>query len=379
MKFHEVVNKIEKQKSIKESGGITSIVPPFPRLAEEYGGFTKGSITCVTANSGVGKTKFIKYLCVISFLKTALANKIQPKIFYFALEESETDFWLSFISMYLYEKWKISISVKELLSIGKFTVSNDLMAKIKESEKFITRLQNYVEVIDYLRSPSRITQHVSRYFANPAIGTQHYAVEGEKKVPSEYKYKSDDLWVMGITDHLSLLANDIIPGGTKRMTPYETFDYFVKDCVLSNFSKRYQMINILVHQQTPASEKVLFTNKGSRIEEKLEPSLEELHINKGVQQDYETVIGLFNPSRYDIEVHNGYDISLLKNNYRSIKFLKDRHYGMENANVGLYFNGAVGNFEELPKAELMTTQHKYQEILEEKNNQKKSREAYLTL
>ncbi len=115
MNFKEVISKIESQKAIKENGGITSILPPFPRLAEEYGGFTKGSITAITANSGVGKTKFVKYLCVISYLKTALANGLTPKIFYFALEESESDFWLSFVSMYLYEKFKISVSVKEPL------------------------------------------------------------------------------------------------------------------------------------------------------------------------------------------------------------------------------------------------------------------------
>lgn len=378
MQFKEVISKIESQKAIKERGGITSILPPFPRLAEEYGGFTKSSITAITASSGVGKTKFVKYLCVISYLKTALANGLQPKIFYFALEESETDFWLSFVSMYLYEKFQISVSVKELLSIGKFTVNNTLMEKIRQAEQFIEKLQKYVEVIDYLRSPTRIVEHIAKYFANPEVGTQLYTIAGDKKIPTMYKYRSDNLWVMGIYDHLSLMSNDLKPGTVTRMSQYETFDYFVKDCMLSVFAKRYQMINVAVHQQTPASEKVIFNHKGGKIEEKLEPSLEELHINKGVQQDYETVISLFNPSRYDIEAHNGYDITILENNYRALKFLKDRHYGLENASVGLYWNGAVGNFEELPKAEIMTTSHKYQEILDKKNQIASSKLTYLS-
>lgn len=379
MSFKEVIGRIERQKQIKESGGITSIVPPFPRLADEYGGFTKGSITCITANSGVGKTKFVKYLGVISYLRTALKHNLTPKIFYFALEESENEFWLSFISMYLYEKFKVSVSVKELMSTGRFTVNDALMAKIKEAESFITRLEKYVEVIDYMRSPTQITQHISKFFSFPHVGTQLYSIEGEKKIPTSYRYKSDELWVMGIFDHLSLMSNDIVPGSVNRMTQYQTFDYFVKDCMLSILAKRYQMVCLPIHQQTPASEKTVFTNKGSKIEEKLEPSLEELHINKGVHQDYEVVLGLFNPARYDIETHNGYDISILDNNYRSIKFLKDRHYGLENTNVGLYFNGAVGNFEELPRAEYMTTALKYQEILQEKANIQKSRATYLTL
>ena len=66
-------------------------------------------------------------------------------------------------------------------------------------------------------------------------------------------------------------------------------------------------------------------------------------------------MGLFNPSRYDIETHNGYDISLLGKNYRALKFLKDRHYGLENNSLGLYFEGASGYFTELPRADSMIT------------------------
>ena len=124
------------------------------------------------------------------------------------------------------------------------------------------------------------------------------------------------------------------------------------------------MVNIIVHQQTPSSEKAQYTSKGHLIEEKIEPSLEELHINKGVHQDYEVVLGLFNPSRYDIDIHNGYDISMLGRNYRSLKFLKDRHFGLENSSLGLHFEGASGFFQELPRAEVMNTGNYYEQFKE---------------
>jgi hypothetical protein len=124
------------------------------------------------------------------------------------------------------------------------------------------------------------------------------------------------------------------------------------------------MVNVIVHQQTPSSEKAQYTNKGHLIEEKIEPSLEELHINKGVHQDYEVVLGLFNPSRYDIDLHNGYDVSILGKNYRSLKFLKDRHFGLENSSLGLYFEGASGIFQELPRAEVMNTGGYYEQFKE---------------
>jgi hypothetical protein len=165
--------------------------------------------------------------------------------------------------------------------------------------------------------------------------------------------------VFCVIDHISLVSNETQPGHGGKYTSYQTFDLLVKDYVLERFSKRYQMVNIIVHQQTPSSEKAVYTNKGMLIEERIEPSLEELHINKGVHQDYEIVMGLFNPSRYDIETHNGYDISLLGRGYRALKFLKDRHYGLENTSLGLHFEGASGFFTELPRAEVMISGNHY--------------------
>lgn len=367
MKFTEILSTIERNKTIKEAGGITSILPPFPRLSESYGGFTKGSITAITAASGVGKTKFVKFFTILNIYKQTFGQSaIRPKVFYFALEESATDFWLSFISMFLYEKYKKTVSVTQLKSIGMYTVSNELMAQIKDAEGFIGRLQEFVEVIDYIRNPTGIRKYIDQYFDNPEIGsyiTKDIEEDGRTKtINIGYKYKSEDLWVFFILDHISLVSNEIAPDTKVRLTSYQTFDHVVKDLILERFSKRYKMANIVVHQQTPSSEKAQYTSKGNLVEERLEPSLEELHLNKGVHQDYEIVLGLFNPSRYNIATHSGYDISILGPKYRALMFLKDRHFGLENSTIGLYFNGANGEFMELPRPTEMnsTTANHYE-------------------
>ena len=358
LRFDDVFSQIERNKTIKENGGITSILPPFDRLAQNYGGFTRGSITAITAGSGVGKTKFVKYFTILNIYKRTYKTNVKPKVFYFALEESETDFWMSFISMFLYEKYKVTISVSQLKSIGSFTVNTDLLLKIKEAERFINQLQGFVEVIDYIRNPTGIQKHVRAYFDNPEIGTYEYKEVNGRQVPVAYHYKSDDNWVFYILDHISLLSSETAADTKMRLTPYHTIDYMVKDIVLDLFSKRFKMANIIVHQQTPSSERAQYTNRGALIEEMLEPSLEELHLNKGVQQDYEIVLGLFNPSRYNIPAHNGYDVSILGAKYRSLMFLKDRHFGLENSCVGLYFNGANGEYLELPRPEEMNSPSK---------------------
>lgn len=369
MRFESILNEINKNRLIKESGGLTSVPPPFPRLAQYYGGFTRGSITCITSASGTGKTKLTKYLTILNVYKQTFNTNIKPKIFYFALEESATDFWLSFISFFLYEKYKLTISVAELKSFGKFTINSDIMEKIKDAEKFINQLQDIVEVVDYIRNPTGIARHIRSYFDNPDIGEHIYKEFEDSKTGqtrrylSNYKYKDDNHWVFFVLDHISLLSNETAPDTKMKLTAYQTFDFMIKDYVLDVFAKRYKMVNVIVHQQTPSSEKAVFSSKGNLIEEKLEPSLEELHINKGVHQDYEVVIGLFNPSRYDISTHNKYDVTLLGKHYRALKFLKDRHFGLENSSIGLFFNGANGEFEELPKPEEMITSNYYDKLL----------------
>lgn len=369
MQFQSILHEINKNKLIKEAGGLTSVPPPFPRLAQYYGGFTKGSITCITSASGTGKTKLTKYLTILNVYKQTFNTNIKPKIFYFALEESATDFWMSFISYYLYEQHNITVSVAQLKSFGNYTINSELMEKIKQAEKFINRLQDIVEVVDYIRNPTGIARHIKGYFENPNIGEHIYkefqdSKTGEtRRYLSGYKYKDDNQWVFFVLDHISLLSNETAPDTKMKLTAYQTFDFMIKDYVLDVFSKRYQIANIIVHQQTPSSEKAVFSSKGNLIEEKLEPSLEELHINKGVHQDYEIVIGLFNPSRYDIATHHKYDVSLLGKHYRDLKFLKDRHYGLENNSIGLFFNGANGEFEELPKPEEMITNNHYDRLL----------------
>lgn len=63
------------------------------------------------------------------------------------------------------------------------------------------------------------------------------------------------------------------------------------------------------------------------------------------------MLGLFSPARYKIAKYRRYDITKLNDRYRSLIFLKDRHYGLANTYVDLFFNGASNYFEELPPAE----------------------------
>ena len=101
--------------------------------------------------------------------------------------------------------------------------------------------------------------------------------------------------------------------------------------------------------------------RGDSINEKVEPSLDGLGDNKKSQRDADVVLGLFAPSRHNIEKHAGYDIVKLQDNYRSLSILKNRRFGVSNGRTGLYFDGRTNYFKELPRPD---DEEKMERVLE---------------
>lgn len=142
-------------------------------------------------------------------------------------------------------------------------------------------------------------------------------------------------------------------------------DYSSKYCI--NFRNKFGFIPVVIQQQASAKEQVEYNYKGNSIEEKLEPSLDSLGDNKTTQRDANIVIALFAPDRYGIQNHNGYNIRILRDRYRSLSILKDRD-GVSNMKLPLFFNGAVDFFKELPKPDDLENIRKVYEYVSELNN-----------
>lgn len=364
--FNSLYDKINDNLSKKENGGITSISPPFPRLSLKYPGWVKGTYTILTASSGVGKTKAAKFFAVTSVYDFIKKNSnIKTKIFYFALEESKDSFWLSMLSNLLYVKHGIILPPQQLLSLGSFTIDRDTLIKIEEIKEEIDDMEKYIEVIDNVFNPYGIYRHVRDYFDNPEIGefNKIKTADGDT-INGEFKYKDEDLYVFCITDHISLLTPDANGKFTQQRSLHEAMGYFSQEYCLKQMAKRLKCVVINVQQQSADKEKQEFY-RGQSIEKKLEPSLDGLADNKLCQRDADLVLGLFAPTRYELAEYRGYNINKLKDRYRCLIFLKDRHFGLANNYVNLYFNGATNIMKELPLKEDMTEQI-YEDIINNK-------------
>jgi replicative DNA helicase len=340
--FNKLINDIELKKQRKENGLHNSILSPFTNFNKNFPGLERGKYILLTANSGIGKTKFAKFFFVNNTYNFCKKFNIPLKIYYFALEETKNNFWLSVISIRLFIKFGINVDSKTLNSIGSSILTSDLLFKIKSIEEEVKDMMNYIEVIDNVSNGFGIYKHVKKEAEENGIyeGTEFNKIY-KPNDPEEYK--------IVMTDHISLLSTEKDNSGEK-MNHHQSMGKFSQEYCLKGFCKKWNYITVNVQQQEAAKEKQEYTFKGNVIEDKIEPSLDGLANNKEIQRDVDFAIGLFAPDRYKIENYRGYDITKLKDNYRALKILKDRNYGLANGYLNLYFDGATNIFKELPNS-----------------------------
>lgn len=348
---------IEAAQERAKNGGFNSIPWEFKRLTDDhfFPGWVPGKYYCITANSSVGKTKILKYLAIYNtYLHWVTHHKSYDfRVLWFALEESEEEFWLSMVclTIFIQTGGKIELTPSILLKQGTRELTKTELEYIHNAEKseFLKTLYQKVTVFDYIFNPTGIKKEVDKYFTNPTIGELVKDAEGRI---IGYNKKSDNLFVFIVTDHVSLLHAEKSALGD-IMTERQALKFFSETYCLNAFCKRYKAIVINSQQQDQAKENMEYTNRGGLIEQKLEPSLDHLANNKELQRDYDCVLGIFNPIRYEISHHAGYDMMANAigkgKQYRSLKFLKDRLAGLEGTRLGIYFNGAVPYCEELPR------------------------------
>jgi len=313
-----------------------------------------------------GKTKIAKFFTVMSvydFIKQHPEATV--KIFYFALEESKEKFWLSVISTLLQENYGITISPSELMSLGDYTLTDEVLECINTVKKEVDEMEKHIEVIDNVFNGFGIYQIVKQHFDNnPEIGKFEEIVRKGSTTKGKFIYANPDYYVFVVTDQVNLLIPEPKSDYNPSRTLHEAMGVFSQEYCLKQMQKRLGCVVINIQQQVASGENQEFY-KGQTIEKKLEPSLSELADNKLTQRDADLVLGIFAPTRYELSSYRGYNIQKLKDKYRALIFLKDRHYGLANNYVHMYFNGAINKFKELPKSEEMTPAI-YQQIIDNK-------------
>lgn len=354
--------------NIRIEGGYNCI--PFPdtlsRFRQYIPGLQRKNYVIITANSGVAKSKFAKYfyvLCPHHFIMSRPELEMKLDTLYFCLEENKENFINSLICNRLYERYNKRIPIKVLKSIHlERYLDAETLAQIKAERDYFYNLEDHLHIFDHIRNPTGIYMEAKRFIESngrwimkekwidetDGEGRVIYGEDGlPKKVKIEvkdyFKYNDDKHYIQVVVDHKSLIS--------KEKGVESQWEAMGKMSSVYNVSLRddYEAAVTSIQQQEAAKEKQQWTVKGQAIDEKLEPTLDGLGNNKETGRDADEIIGIFAPHRYKIQNHRGYNVTLLRDNYRSAIILKSRDDSPD-LRVGLFFDGAINRFFELKKA-----------------------------
>lgn len=350
--FNQSLNDIKRRKNRKSRGLHNTIPVGLERFGEFYPGVEQESLTIVAADTKGGKTKFTKQLYVhdvIDFVLSPRAGDITAEIFYFCLEESKIKFMQTLQIYRLFKKHGIRRGIKELHS--KWEELSDRELELLENDReFFEFVEQHVHVIDDIHHPYGMYMHMIGWLEQngetikKTVTREKDGQMQELNVFDYYVPTDPNKYVIVIVDHA---AKAVQKGLTQHETMAELSNYFMK------LRDRYMVAAVIVQQLAISSLGRLYTNKGDKIIESVEPSIDKLGNNKELARDADNIFFLFGPSLYKIENYESYDINRLGNHFRALIVGRARDMD-DGIFVPMFFDGKTGVYEELPKPEDMT-------------------------
>lgn len=297
----------------------------FSRLSEYLPGIQQGRYYIVSGTSGSGKSQITDEMFLFSPFEFLTLNKseISIKIFYYSLEMDSSTKMHQWMSRRLYRLYGIRTSVDILQSIGKNRINDNIHEAVKETRAYFESLEKILVMRDGGASPSAIINEI-----------QTYAMEHGELTNGVYKANDPNEYVIIILDHISLLD-----AGKDGIKP--TIEKLSSQLV--KFRNLYNYTPVVIQQQNAEKENVEHFKVG-----KLEPSKDGLAESKLTYNDADIALGIFQPQKHEIKNYRGYDILAMGDSYRNLSIFKQR-FGVSNINLGMYFDGAVNYFKELPR------------------------------
>lgn len=344
------IKQYEENKLLVETNKI-NYVPfyGFNKLQNYIPGVIPGIMYKITSHMGVGKTKISKFLFVYQTVMYAIKYKMNFKVLYFALEESEEEF-LDDLIIHLVKRIKgITLNRFALMGTSKIPLTQAELDAVIAIQPTVEIFMQHIEIIDNKYTPSEIFSKC-KYYAKK-WGKFAKNKEGED-VMDTYTPNDPTQVVLVVLDHISLLSSEYEPKINGFLSDHRTISKWHTDIARKIIAKCWKWAVLNVQQQSLESEKQQFTNRGETIINKILPTLDGLANNKEVGRDDYVVMGLFAPERYSLEKYIGYDIkngssSDFGDRFRSLHLLKNR-FGHPNKILPLYFDGRYTYFDELP-------------------------------
>ena len=348
-----ITNSLMHQITFGREGKNWGYSMGLKKLEEIVDGVNQSVYTLVFSPTGSGKTSLVLYSYIYKPMMEHL-NDDNYKCTYFSLEMSAEMLYAKLLSMYIFEKYHLELSTKELLSRKKnYRLSDKNYEIVKECLPWLHRVEQIVKVYDKSLNAESLYSALMHELEEEGTFEQ---LE-ERKV---YHPKNESLVHTVIIDHLSLVRR------ANGRSLKEEMDLI--SAYLVNLRNRCRISPVVIMQ----------ANRNSTSMDRRKEGLNNLRIDDtkdtgAPAQDSEIIISLFNPHREKLASYRGYDIKELQQNFRVISVLKNR-YGEADVEIGCAFYGKTSCFADLPLPDEIFDYEKYKTpdwILEKEDNVKK--------
>lgn len=319
---------------------------------------------------GKGKSQFVSYTFIYKPLMFCYYNNIDIdlRILYFPLEETPERIMNRFMSWLLYDfsKGKIRISPRDLRSTT--SAVDDSVLELLNSDEIQDILKYFEEHIIFPEeagNPTGIYKYCRQYaesrgkvYTKKVKSKDEFGNIKEVEVFDRYEPDNPNEYVLAIIDTINLIDTE------RGMTLKQSMDKLSEYCA-KYLRNRYFISPVIIQQQA-------FEQEGNEAFKlgRVRPSVAGLGDSKYTSRDSNIVLGLFSPFRFSIKEYEGYDISKFKDNIRFLEMVVNRD-GEMGGLCPLYFDGAVCQFEELPRPddkEGLQQVYKYLEYLRGKTS-----------
>jgi hypothetical protein len=318
------------------------------KLEKYVPGIIGGIMYKITSGSGAGKTQFAKFAFVYQPIIYCIKYKIDYKVVYFALEESEEEFIDGLFIHVLKRFLKTDVDRFTLNGNGMTMLTQAELELVEKAKSYVNYVMRYIKIIDNKYTPTEMYEECRKIAESEGVfSTNKYGKE-------VYTPNNPDQKRIVITDHISLVEDEYDKAKEKFLDQPKSIAKWHTHYQRKIITKQWGWAALNVQQQGLDSEKQVFTSKGDTVINKLLPTMDGLANNREVARDDYVIFGLFAPERFKIDNYLGYNIcddaTVTENfydNFRSITLIKNR-FGTPNKTLPLFFDGSYNYFEELP-------------------------------
>ena len=350
-KTTDVIENLEKRRENVLKGGVNCIPFPFSRFRAEVPGVEQSQYVVITANQKTGKSQLANFLYVFNVLDYCFNHpkECSAHIMYFALEESIQRVIERYMCYLLYKLDDIRIAPADLRSTSSDFPLDKKVIDLLKSDKYQKRLKFFEECVEFdseNTNPTGILRSCEAYAKKVGVYKSHKERANggmsDKLVDVFDSYEDNDPnhYKIIIIDHIGLVDKE--QGFKTKDAVDKMSEYFVK--YLRN---RYHFTCVAIQQQASESEGLEAIKA-----KKMMPTAATLGDSKYTARDANLVLGLFDPSKFGLKEFAGYTIDDngfgLSTNGRFLKVIANRD-GEMGGMCPLFFDGAVCNFEELPR------------------------------